>query len=103
MTTIFLTIHIRIARNVHKIVIKKCFTMDTWCRSINSGVDGVTIPAGRCIPAPLKITKYYGKGDSNPTIASEIIGFTKMNWNSFNLYTKLPATIDILEYIGTGG
>lgn len=26
--------------------------------------------------------------------ASEIIGFTKMNWNSFNLYTKLPATID---------
>lgn len=50
-------------------------------------------PGGRCIPAPLKITKYYGKGDLS-TIASEIIGFTKMNWNSFNLYTKLPATID---------
>ena len=50
-------------------------------------------PGGRCIPAPLKITKYYGKGDL-PTIAAEIIGFTKMNWNSFNLYTKLPATID---------
>lgn len=50
-------------------------------------------PGGRCIPAPLKITKYYGKGDL-VTIASEIIGFTKMNWNSFNLYTKLPATID---------
>ena len=41
----------------------------------------------------MKITKYYGKGDL-PTIAAEIIGFTKMNWNSFNLYTKLPATID---------
>lgn len=50
-------------------------------------------PGGRCIPSPLKITKYYGKGDL-ATIASEIIGFTKMNWNSFNLYTKLPATID---------
>ena len=48
---------------------------------------------GRCIPSPLKITKYYGKGDLQ-TIAKEIIGFTKMNWNSFNLYTKLPATID---------
>ena len=48
---------------------------------------------GRCIPSPLKITKYYGKGDLK-TIAKEIIGFTKMNWNSFNLYTKLPATID---------
>ena len=50
-------------------------------------------PGGRCIPSPLKITKYYGKGEIS-TIASEIIGFTKMNWNSFNLYTKLPATID---------
>lgn len=48
---------------------------------------------GRCIPAPLKITKYYGHGDLE-TIAKEILGFTKMNWNSFNLYTKLPATID---------
>ena len=40
-----------------------------------------------------KITKYYGHGDLE-TIAKEILGFTKMNWNSFNLYTKLPATID---------
>lgn len=50
-------------------------------------------PGGRSIPAPLKITKYYGSGDLE-TIAKEILGFTKMNWNSFNLYTKLPATID---------
>ncbi|MCI1647463.1 MAG: SIR2 family protein [Bacteroides sp.] len=48
---------------------------------------------GRSIPAPLKIVKHYGKGDIN-TIATEILGFTKMNWNSFDLYTKLPATID---------
>ena len=59
-------------------------------------------PGGRCIPAPLKITKYYGKGDL-PTIASEIIGFTKMNWNSFNLYTKLPATIDTSNTIAQVG
>ena len=35
--------------------------------------------------------------------ANEILGFTKMNWNSFNLYTKLPATIDssaILARVG---
>ena len=48
---------------------------------------------GRGIPAPLKIKKHYGTGDLN-TISTEILGFTKMNWNSFNLYTKLPATID---------
>lgn len=57
---------------------------------------------GRSIPAPLKIVKHYGKGDLF-TIANEILGFTKMNWNSFNLYTKLPATIDsssILARVG---
>ena len=50
-------------------------------------------PGGRGIPSPLKITKYYGKG-SMQTLAREILGFTKMNWNSFNFYTKFPATID---------
>lgn len=50
-------------------------------------------PGGRGIPSPLKITKYYGKG-SMQILAREILGFTKMNWNSFNFYTKFPATID---------
>lgn len=57
---------------------------------------------GRSIPAPLKIVKHYGEGDLY-TIANEILGFTKMNWNSFNLYTKLPATLDsssILARVG---
>jgi len=48
---------------------------------------------GRSIPSPLKIVKHYGEADLN-TIATEILGLTKMNWNSFDLYTKLPATID---------
>lgn len=50
-------------------------------------------PGGRGIPYPLRITKCHGKG-SMQTIAKEILGFTKMNWNSFNFYTKFPATID---------
>lgn len=48
---------------------------------------------GRSIPAPLKITKHHGDVNIN-LIATEILGLTKMNWNSFDLYTKLPATID---------
>lgn len=47
---------------------------------------------GRSIPAPLKVIKHYGNSDIN-LIATEIMGLTKMNWNSFDLYTKLPATI----------
>lgn len=48
---------------------------------------------GRSIPAPLKVKKHYGDSNLN-VIASEILGLTKMNWNSFDLYTKFPATIE---------
>ena len=50
-------------------------------------------PGGIGIPAPLRITRYSGNSTVQ-TLSNEILGFTKMNWNSFNLYTKLPATID---------
>lgn len=51
------------------------------------------IQGGKTIPLPLKIVSHYGCG-SMQQIAKEILGLTKMNWNSFGLYTKLPCTID---------
>lgn len=75
-----------------------------WTHGIVPSVNGFRkyYAGGRSIPAPLKIVKHYGKGELY-TITNEILGFTKMNWNSFNLYTKLPATIDssaILARVG---
>jgi argonaute-like protein implicated in RNA metabolism and viral defense len=32
-------------------------------------------------------------------IGDEIPGLSKMNWNSFNLYTKLPATVETSKQI----
>lgn len=49
-------------------------------------------PGGRYIPKPLRIIKHYGNG-SLEQIANEILGLTKMNWNSLNMYSQLPATI----------
>ena len=49
-------------------------------------------PGGRYIPKPLKIIKHHGNG-SLEQIANEILGLTKMNWNSLNMYSQLPATI----------
>lgn len=49
-------------------------------------------PGGRYIPKPLRIIKHYGTG-SLEQIANEILGLTKMNWNSLNMYSQLPATI----------
>jgi len=57
---------------------------------------------GRSIPSPLKVTKHYGNSNIG-TIASEILGLTKMNWNSFDLYTKLPATINSSNQIAKIG
>ena len=48
---------------------------------------------GRYIPAPLRLRKHYGNGSLNQ-LATEILGLTKMNWNSFDLYSQLPATVN---------
>jgi len=49
-------------------------------------------PGGRYIPKPLRIFKHHGAG-SLEQIANEILGLTKMNWNSLNMYSQLPVTI----------
>ena len=46
----------------------------------------------RRIPAPLIIRRYAGRSPLQ-NLASEILGLSKMNWNTFDLYTKLPATL----------
>ena len=57
---------------------------------------------GTNVPAPLKIVKHYGNGDL-AQIASEILGLSKMNWNSFGLYSKLPCTIQSSNAIAKVG
>ena len=46
----------------------------------------------RRIPAPLIIRRYAGETPL-ATVADEVLGLTKMNWNTFDMYTKLPATV----------
>ena len=46
----------------------------------------------RRIPAPLTIRRYAGRTPLDQ-LASEILGLSKMNWNTFDLYTKMPATL----------
>lgn len=47
----------------------------------------------RRIPAPLVVTRHAGTSDLM-TLAAEILGLSKMNFNSFDLYGQLPATIE---------
>ncbi len=56
----------------------------------------------RRIPAPLIIRRHAGRSDLT-MIGDEILGLSKMNWNSFDLYTKLPATIESSRQIARIG
>jgi hypothetical protein len=44
------------------------------------------------IPAPVLVKKHWGPTNVD-ALAAEILALSKMNWNTFDLYTRLPATI----------
>lgn len=46
----------------------------------------------RRIPAPLTLRRHAGATPLDQ-LCAEILGLSKMNWNTFDLYTKLPATL----------
>jgi hypothetical protein len=65
-----------------------------WVHGSTEAVDGRrTYYQGKSrIPAPLLVTRHYGSS-SLDTVGGEVLGLSKMNWNTFDLYTKLPATL----------
>lgn len=56
----------------------------------------------RRIPAPVLVRRYAGTSDLS-ILAQEILGLSKMNWNSADLYSKLPATVDSSKQIAQLG
>lgn len=56
----------------------------------------------RRIPTPLSIKRYLGQSDLIQ-VAGEILGLSKMNWNTFDYYSRLPATLDSASAIARVG
>jgi len=56
----------------------------------------------RRIPTPLLIRRYRGQSDITQ-VATEILGLSKMNWNTFDYYSRLPATLDSASAIAKVG
>jgi hypothetical protein len=77
-----------------------CFVLDRttallWTHGVAPSIKDETksyFLGGKSIPVPLKIKKHYGSSNID-TIAIEILGLTKVNWNTFDMYAKLPATL----------
>lgn len=56
----------------------------------------------RRIPAPLYVTRYRGESDLSQ-VATEILGLSKMNWNHFDYYSRIPASLDSASAIARVG
>ena len=75
-----------------------------WVHGVTNVIDSTKkyYQGKRRIPAPLVIKRHAGRSDLT-TIGTEIVGLSKMNWNSFDLYTKVPATIESSRQIARIG
>jgi hypothetical protein len=56
----------------------------------------------RRIPTPIRVTRYAGNSDI-VTIGNEILALSKMDWNSADMYSQLPATIQSSRQIARIG
>ncbi len=56
----------------------------------------------RRIPGPVVLRRYAGTSDL-ATLANEILGLSKMDWNSGDLYSKLPVTVQSSKRIARIG
>ncbi|MGA2619296.1 MAG: hypothetical protein ABSF26_16935, partial [Thermoguttaceae bacterium] len=56
----------------------------------------------RRIPAPVLLRRHAGTTDL-VVLSEEILGLSKMNWNSADLYSHLPATVDSSKQIAQLG
>jgi hypothetical protein len=56
----------------------------------------------RRIPAPLFLTRFRGDSDLSQVV-TEILGLSKMNWNHFDYYSRLPASLDSASAIARVG
>lgn len=54
------------------------------------------------IPSPLRITRFAGQAPIE-TVAREILGLSKMDWNSCDLYGQFPATLESSSAIAKVG
>lgn len=70
------------------------FTALLWVHGATTALNprGKYFQGKRRIPAPLTVRRHAGRTDLRQ-LAEEILGLSKMNWNTFDLYTKLPATV----------
>jgi len=108
----FIALNLKNGVQVHNFPLSRgtCFLLDSstallWTHGIVPSIKAdyrSYYLGGKNVPVPIKLTKHYGLSNIS-SLATEVLGLTKMNWNSFNLYSKLPATIQTSNEIAKIG
>ena len=80
------------------------FTALLWIHGATGALQGNRpyFQGKRRIPAPVLVRRHAGTTDL-AILAEEILGLSKMNWNSADLYSRLPATVDSSKQIAQLG
>jgi len=80
------------------------FTALLWIHGATGALQGRRpyFQGKRRIPAPVLVRRHAGTTDL-AVLAEEILGLSKMNWNSADLYSRLPATVDSSKQIAQLG
>lgn len=80
------------------------FTALLWVHGVTEAVQsGRRYYQGkRRIPAPVVLKRHAGESELS-LLAKEILGLSKMDWNSADLYSKLPATVHSSKQIARIG
>ncbi len=75
-----------------------------WCHGVTDSVKSgwKYFQGKRHIPSPLIIKRHAGDATIE-MIAAELLGLSKMDWNSADMYSQLPATIDSSRQIARIG
>ena len=80
------------------------YTASLWVHGATAAVNPALkyFQGKRRIPAPLTIRRHVGQTDLTQ-ICDEILGLSKMDWNTFDLYSKDPATLQSSNQIARIG
>jgi argonaute-like protein implicated in RNA metabolism and viral defense len=80
------------------------YTALLWVHGVTDAVmPGLRYYKGkRRIPGPLILRRHSGRSDFS-VIAREVLGLSKMDWNSADLYARLPATVHSSRHIAKIG
>ena len=76
-----------------------CLSLNQYLLYTTGFTPRVRTYPGLRVPRPL-LVRHYGRDSEIDLICSEILGLTKLNWNTTAFSTQLPITLEFAQRVG---